>query len=96
MAFQVPASEETDPKIETEFAFEIDGATFKVRRLNFVPIGQLEVVEYGGGQVDFFAGSTAKQGKAVRALNRTQFTALVEAWRADSEVTAGESQASAS
>lgn len=94
MAFQVPAPDVAQGE---DFEFDIDGAKFKVRKVNLVPVPKLDEIEASTmGLVDFFAGKTAKQRAAVEQLNRTQFAALVTAWREDSEVTAGESPASES
>lgn len=94
MAFQVPAADVTAGE---DFEFDIDGAKFKVRKVNLVPIATLDEIEGStAALVAFFGGKTAKQRLAVQELNRDQFTALVTAWREDSEVTAGESPASES
>lgn len=94
MAFQVPAA---DAAKGQDFEFDIDGAKFKVRKVNLVPIATLDEIEGSTtALVGFFGGRSAKQQLAVQQLNRDQFTALVTAWREDSEVTAGESPASES
>lgn len=95
MAFQVPAS--TATKGQDRFEFEIGGKAFSVKKAKFVPIEELIDVESSGlASVAFFAGDSDAQGKAIRGLDREQFSALVVAWREDSEVTAGEAPASAS
>lgn len=94
MAFQVPAA---DVAKGQDFDFTIGDAKFKVRKVNLVPISTLDEIEGStSALVDFFGGTSAKQRAAVKDLNRDQFTALVTAWREDSEVSAGESPASES
>jgi len=88
MAFQVPASKAVPGK--DTFDFAIAGETFKVRKVKFVPIDTLDEVETStAALLDFFSGTSKEQSKAVRALDREQFSALVTGWREDSEVTAG-------
>lgn len=93
--FAVPASKAS--KGQDVFEFTIGADTFTVRKAKFCPIDDLiEVESSPESSVRFFAGSTAKQSRAVGALDREQFGALIEAWREDSEVSAGEAPASAS
>lgn len=93
MAFQVPASKAS--KGQDQFEFTIGTATFSVTKTKYVPVPTLIDIEDDlRAAVAFFAGSTAVQGKAVRGLDREQFAGLLEAWREDSELTEGESQAS--
>ena len=95
MAFQVPASKAVPGK--DTFDFTIGEVAFKVRKAKFVPVETLDEIEIStAALLNFFAGASSAQSKAVRALDREQFSALVTAWREDSEVTAGESQASES
>lgn len=95
MAFQVPASKAS--KGQDRFEFEIDGKTFSVKKAKFMSITRLVELETDGMQtLEFFGGDSAAQKAAVGGLVREQFTALVTAWREDSEVTAGEAPASAS
>lgn len=95
MVYEVPASKAS--KGQDQFEFSIGGQAFKVKKLKFIPIGQRAAIsDNGGAQVDFFGAAGTKQGDAVRALDEEQYTALVEAWQADSGVTVGESEASSS
>lgn len=88
MAFQVPASKAS--KGQDQFEFQIGSKTHKVKRAKFVPISTLSEMESNTVRlVEFF-------GPAAADLDRDQFAALVQAWRGDSELTAGESPASSS
>ena len=97
MAFKVPASKAS--KGQDQFEFEIDGKTYAVRKAKFISVGTAEALESPESStvvLDFFGKAGTKQGDAVRSLDEDQFTALIEAWRADSEVGLGESEASSS
>jgi hypothetical protein len=95
--FEVPASKAS--KGQDRFEFSIPGATgkFSVKKLKFLSVGKRDEIGDGGRpMLDFFCEGPAKQGEGVRALDEEQFNALVNAWQADSGVTLGESEASAS
>lgn len=95
MGFQVPASKAS--KGQDQFEFTIGTATFSVTKAKFVPIGELERLEVdGNAALAFFGAEGTKQGAAVRGLDSEQFSALVQAWNDDSEISSGESLASAS
>lgn len=95
MVFKVPASKQSVG--QDQFTFEIGEDEFSIKKAKFISIGQLELLESNAtAALNFFGEPGTKQGIAVRTLEREQFQALVEAWREDSEVTSGESPASAS
>ena len=97
MTFEVPASKAS---IEQDiFKFSIPGikGEFSVRRLKFIPIGQRNEIAFDQEAIlDLFGAKGTKQGDAVRSLDEEQYDALVKAWQDDSEITAGESEASSS
>lgn len=93
MAFQVPASKAS--KGQDKFEFTIGNETFRVRRMKYLKIDRLQELETDGLEaLVFFKGSGGAQQKAVGSLEGEQFEALVNAWRADSEVSEGEVPAS--
>lgn len=97
MTFQVPASKASIG--QNVFEFTIGKDKFKVKRTKFLTVD--EAVALGSDDnvvaaLALFGAAGTKQGDAVRALDVEQFQALVAAWQADSGVTLGESEASAS
>jgi len=94
MGFQVPPSKASKGQDKFEFG-PGSGSEFSVKKAKFCKIAQLEKIEQGGAAaIDFFGAAGTKQGDFVRDLDRDQFQTLIEAWQDDSNVTAGESQAS--
>ncbi|MGH3437083.1 MAG: hypothetical protein ACRDRL_28965 [Sciscionella sp.] len=94
MVFQVPAIAADEA---VDFAFQVGKSTFRVRKAKFLDVDTLETLETDGmAALAFFKGSTQAQRKAVGALTRDQFVALLAGWYEDSEVSMGESEASAS
>lgn len=91
MVFAVPASKASRGQDKFEFSIPGTEGKFAVKKMKFVQIGVLAAVQDDGElALNFFSGATKKQSEAVRTLETEQFQALVEAWRDDSEVTAGE------
>lgn len=95
MVFQVPPSKASTG--QDGFKFKIGDKEFSARKAKFINVDRLaELEDDGTALLAFFKGNSETQAAAVGALDREQFTALVTAWRNDSEVTSGESQASGS
>lgn len=97
MTFKVPESKAS--KGQDRFEFEIEGKSYSIRKAKFLSVGdaeRLENPESASVVLDLFGKAGTKAGDAVRGLDQEQFSALVEAWQADSKVTLGESAASAS
>lgn len=99
MTFEVPESKAS--KGQDQFPFTIPGhpGKFSIKKAKYLTIGQaeaLEAPESASIVLDVFGKAGTKQGDAVRSLDQDQFKALVAAWQADSDVTLGESKASAS
>lgn len=99
MTFEVPASKAS--KGQDRFAFTVPGhpGKFSIKKAKFISVGQaaaLETPESANVVLDLFGEAGTKQGDAVRSLDTEQFSALVDAWKADSDITLGESEASAS
>jgi hypothetical protein len=93
MAFVVPKSKKSIK--QNKFEFDIDGVTYSVPLIKFLPIGVVEKFGDDGltGILSAFDGAAAK---AVRTLDGEQFEALSNAWTEASGVDTGESSASAS
>lgn len=95
MTFEVPPSKASIG--QDEFKFTIGGDEFAVRKLKYLPIGtRADIGDDSDALLEFFAPNGTKQGDAVRGLDAEQFEALTTAWQKDSDVTLGESEASAS
>jgi hypothetical protein len=92
--FEVPNHKKSAK--QDRFEFSIDGAAFSVKRLKFVPMGERATFNDGGNALEFFSGTTKKQHDAIHGLIEDEWDALVAAWQQDSDVTLGESEASAS
>lgn len=97
MTYEVPASKASIG--QNVFEFSIGKDKFKVKRAKYLSVGEAEALEAPDNVsvvLDLFGARGTKQGDAVRGLDSEQFQALVAAWQADSDVTLGESEASAS
>lgn len=95
MAFQVPASKASIGQDQFTFGPET-GSEYSVKKAKFVPLGTLEALDDTSAAIEFFGEKGTAQGDFIRSLDPDQFGALVDAWRDDSALTAGESQASGS
>lgn len=97
MVFEVPESKRS---VEQDvFPFKIGSKTYKIKRAKFLSIGDAETLESPDSAtvvLDMFGVKGTPQGDAVRSLDAEQFEALVEAWKQDSGVGVGESEASSS
>lgn len=93
MAFQVPAAQQSIGQDQFTFG-PVAGDEYTVRRAKLLTLAQIEAMEGSGAAVGFFGAAGTPQGDYVRSLTLEQFQGLVAAWRVDSQVTAGESQAS--
>lgn len=95
MTFKVPESKRS---VEQDvFEFDIDGKSYKIKRAKYLTVGEAESLEDPESStvvLDLFGRKGTKQGDAVRSLDAEQFEALVEAWKQDSGVGVGESEAS--
>jgi len=81
------------------FEFKIGTETYTVPKFEYLPVGVLEVIESTaadaiGPFLDVFGAKDSAVGKAVRGLDKEQLLALIKAWQADSDITAGESEGS--
>lgn len=97
MTFEVPASKASIG--QDKFKFSIDGNDYSIKRAKFLSVGEAEALESPESvtvMLDLFGKKGTKAGDAVRGLDSDQFQALVDAWQKDSDVTLGESEASAS
>lgn len=95
--FEVPESKAS--KGQDQFAFKIAGKPYSIKKAKYLTIGQaeaLETPESSSVVLDVFGKAGTKQGDAVRSLEQEQFKSLVAAWKEDSGVSPGESEASAS
>jgi hypothetical protein len=95
MTFKVPDS--TRSVDQDMFEFDIAGKSYKIKRAKYLTIGEVEALEDPDSStvvIDMFGRKGTKQGDAVRALDDEQFQALVNAWKQDSGVGVGESEAS--
>lgn len=95
MTFVVPASKAS--KGQDKFEFTIGTQTFAVKKAKYLSID--EQVKIGDGDIEatigvVFGAPGSKAARAVGGLDTEQFTALLEAYNKDSEVTPGESVAS--
>lgn len=97
MVYEVPASKASVD--QDQFKFKIAGKQYAIKKAKFLTVGEAEALESSGSPtevLDFFGRKGTKQGDAIRALEKEQFEALVEAWKLDSGVGVGESGASSS
>lgn len=97
MVYEVPAAKRSIK--QNLFEFKIGAKTFTVPKFEHLSVGVLEAVESApanaiGPYLSVFGESDSPIGKAIRTLDKDQLTALIQAWQADSDVTAGESSAS--
>lgn len=90
MAYQVPPAHRSIG--QDTFVFGPDtGDEFFIRRVNLLKVGELEKLEQSTqSTLNFFGAAGTAQGDFIRSLTQSQFQALVDAWRKDSGVTAGE------
>lgn len=95
MAYQVPAAQQSIGQDTFEFGPET-GDEYSVRKAKLLTLRQVESMSASDAAVTFFGTAGTPQGDYVRSLTLEQFQGLVAAWRADSGLTAGESQASGS
>jgi hypothetical protein len=89
MAFQVPAAQQSIGQDLFTFG-PVTGDEYSVTRSNVLTIGQLEELDDSKKTVAFFGPENTPQGDYVRSLTKPQLESLIDAWRADSGVTAGE------
>jgi hypothetical protein len=95
--FEVPAAKRSLK--QNVFEFKIGTKTYTVPKFEYLPVGVLEVIESTaadaiGPFLDVFGAKDSAVGKAVRGLDKEQLLALIKAWQADSDITAGESEGS--
>ena len=95
--FEVPAAKRSLK--QNVFEFKIGTETYTVPKFEYLPVGVLEVIESTaadaiGPFLDVFGAKDSAVGKAVRGLDKEQLLALIKAWQADSDITAGESEGS--
>lgn len=94
MAYQVPAAQQSIGQDKFEFGPET-GDEYSVRKAKLLTLGQAESLSANNdAAVTFFGTAGTPQGDYIRSLTLEQFQGLVAAWRTDSGLTAGESQAS--
>lgn len=95
--YEVPAAKRSLK--QNLFEFKIGAKTYSVPKFEHLPVGVLEAVEVApdnaiGPYLSVFGEKDSPAGKAIRTLDKDQLTGLIQAWQADSGVTAGESSAS--
>lgn len=99
MPYQVPDSKRSIDQNKFEFSVPGDPAIYKVPKVKYLPLGQIEVLEGSAENVslrdilDLFGEDEAAQA-AVRTLDTEQLQALTEAWQKDSGIEVGESSGS--
>lgn len=89
MAFQVPAAQQSIGQDLFTFG-PVTGDEYSVKRANLLDVGQMEELDDPKVTIEFFGTKGTPQGDYIRSLLKPQFESLIEAWRADSGVTAGE------
>lgn len=92
--FEVPAAKRSLK--QNLFEFKIGAKAYSVPKFEHLSVGVLEAVEAApadaiGPYLSVFGEADSPVGKAIRTLDKDQLTALIQAWQADSGVTAGES-----
>lgn len=95
MTYEVPTSQASVD--QDKFKFKIGSQTFSIKKAKFLTVGEAEALESPESAtdvLDMFGRKGTKQGDAIRSLDQEQFSALVEAWKADSGLDAGKSPAS--
>lgn len=95
--YEVPAAKRSLK--QNLFEFKIGAKTFSVPKFEYLSVGVLEDIEAApveavGPFLDVFGPKGSPIRNAIRGLNKDEMTGLIEAWRADSDVTLGESEAS--
>lgn len=96
MTFEVPESKASLD--QNRFKFKIGARSYTVPKAKFMSIEDSFAIEMGDGEalLNFFGREGSSQGKAIRGLDREQWDALLEAWKQDSGIGVGESEASSS
>jgi hypothetical protein len=97
MVYEVPASKASIR--QNKFEFKIGGKSYTVPKFAYLPVSVAEILENTpddavGPYLDIFGTKDTPVGKAVRTLDKDQLVGLIQAWQGDSDVTAGESEAS--
>lgn len=93
MAFQVPPSKKSIR--QNRFEFEVDGRTYSMPLLKFLPVASAEEFEREHNVAGVLAAVDSEEAKAVlRAMDGEQIAALIDAWQEESGVGVGESVAS--
>ncbi|QDP45032.1 tail assembly chaperone [Microbacterium phage SanaSana] len=93
MTFEVPASKRSIKQNQFQFKVPGDRKTYSIPKAKYLSIGQVEELSQKGGDVqvtdllDILGQGDARE--AVRTLDQEQLVALMEAWQADSGLTAG-------
>lgn len=97
MVYEVPSSKRSVK--QNVFEFKIESRTYSVPKFEYLSVGVLEDIEAApadaiGPFLDVFGVKDSPVRKAIRGLNKEELKGLIEAWRADSDVSLGESEAS--
>lgn len=97
MVYEVPSSKRSVK--QNMFEFKIANRTYSVTKFEYLSIGVLEDIEAApadaiGPFLGVFGPKDSPVREAIRTLNKDELSGLIEAWRADSDVTVGESSAS--
>lgn len=92
MAFTVPESKRSIK--QNQFEFEIDGATYTVPKMKYLPVRVIADMESGGLAAVLKAFGDENAVAAVSELDSEQLEALTNAWSEASDITPGESSAS--
>lgn len=97
--YEVPVSQASTG--QNKFPFTIPGKDekFSIKRMKFLKGSELERIENPESIsviYDMFGKVGTPLGDAIRDLDQDQFKALMEAWKADSGMSEGESEGSES
>lgn len=97
MVYEVPSSKRSVK--QNVFEFKIENRAYSVPKFEYLSVGVLEDIEAAptdaiGPFLDVFGAKDSPVRKAIRGLNKDELKGLIEAWRADSDVSLGESEAS--
>jgi hypothetical protein len=93
MPFDVPQSKRSIK--QNRFEFTLDGKTYSIPLLKFAPVEAAEHFEVNHNVAGILACCETKAARdVVRAMDRSQFAALMDAWQKASGITTGESEAS--
>lgn len=95
--FEVPASKASID--QNKFKFKLSGKQYSLPKFTYLPMSVMETIEGASADsispyLNIFGAKGTPLGDAVRSLDKDQFTALIQAWRDDSQVKPGESGAS--